>query len=123
MAEKYLHKECVKHGATEHIRRSDTNSYRCKKCRNDATSEKRRRLKLQAIEYLGGKCKKCGYKKCVAALEFHHKNGTKDFAIGEATTKSWDKIKKELDKCILLCANCHREEHHAKRNKKGAGKI
>jgi len=45
-------------------------------------------------------------------LEFHHINkDEKDFAIGSGNTKSWSDIKKELDKCVLLCANCHREVH------------
>ena len=77
-------------------------------------SERRRKLKDMAIEYKGGKCEKCGYNKCNGALEFHHLNPQeKDFSISSTgTTKSFDRIKKELDKCIILCANCHREIHH-----------
>lgn len=67
-----------------------------------------------AIEYKGGKCKCCGYNKCISALEFHHLDpSVKEFNIGQkGYTRSWDKNKKELDKCILVCANCHREIHH-----------
>ena len=51
------------------------------------------------------------YDKCMSALEFHHLDPKeKDFSIS-TNIKSLDLIKKELDKCILLCANCHREEH------------
>jgi hypothetical protein len=73
----------------------------------------RRRLKLRAIEYKGGKYQNCNYNKCVAALEFHHVDPTeKDFGLAQSgITKSWEKMKIELDKCILVCANCHREIH------------
>ena len=66
-----------------------------------------------AIEYKGGKCECCGYDKCVSALEFHHlDSSTKEFGIGQkGYTRSWDKNKEELDKCILVCANCHIEIH------------
>ena len=66
-----------------------------------------------AVEYKGGKCQLCGYSRCPEALEFHHlKNGEKDFGISDrGYTRSWKTIREELDKCILLCANCHREVH------------
>ena len=77
-------------------------------------SERRRKTKDMAIEYKGGKCEKCGYNKCNGALEFHHLNPEeKDFSISTSgTTKSFERIKKEIDKCILVCANCHREIHY-----------
>ena len=77
-------------------------------------SERRRKLKDMAIDYKGGKCEKCGYNKCNGALEFHHLNPEeKDFSISSAgTTRSFERIKKEIDKCILVCANCHREIHY-----------
>jgi len=66
-----------------------------------------------SLEYKGGKCCKCGYDKCVGALEFHHINpDEKEFGPGHnGHTRSWKRVKKELDKCILVCANCHREIH------------
>lgn len=68
--------------------------------------------KLKAIEYKGGKCIKCGYSECIAALEFHHRDPTeKEVQWNQLRKRSWCKIIKELDKCDLLCANCHREEH------------
>ncbi len=84
------------------------------KCKNKFHVKlKRKRIKEQAVEYLGGECQCCGYNKCIEALEFHHKNPEeKEFAISvTGNTRSWDKVKNELDKCMLLCSNCHREEH------------
>jgi hypothetical protein len=70
----------------------------------------RRNMKLKAVEYLGGKCFRCGYSKCVRALSFHHRDpNTKEFGIAQPTTKSWERVKAELDKCDLLCMNCHME--------------
>ena len=74
---------------------------------------RRRKLKVRAVEYLGGKCCNCGYSKCIDALEFHHKDPTKkDFGISKkGVPRKWEALVLELNKCILLCANCHREEH------------
>jgi predicted HNH restriction endonuclease len=79
-----------------------------------AVSERRRKIKEMAVEYKGGKCIFCGYSRCIGALEFHHLSPEeKDFSIASTgTTKSWERIKKELDKCICVCANCHREIHN-----------
>lgn len=68
-----------------------------------------------AIKYLGGKCEKCKWSGSQAALQFHHKySEKKDFTIGSVANKSWDSIKKEMQKCVLLCANCHMIEHSTK---------
>jgi len=76
-----------------------------------AVAKRRKKLKTLSIEYKGGECQTCGYKKYVGALELHHINkADKEFGIGDkGYTRSWEKVKSELDKCILLCANCHRE--------------
>ena len=78
-----------------------------------AVSKRRKDIRQSALEYKGGKCSICGYNKCVKALEFHHlESDKKDFGISaKGYTRSWDSIKEELNKCILLCANCHREVH------------
>jgi len=89
-------------------------TYCCVKCKNKQSVQTRRKsIKNRSIEYKGGKCERCEYSKCVEALEFHHMDpNEKDFGLSaKGITHSWDKIKDELDKCILLCANCHREEH------------
>ncbi len=76
-----------------------------------AVVKRRKKLKLLAIEYKGGRCQVCGYDRFSGALELHHINKKeKSFGIGDkGYTRAWEKIKVELDKCILLCANCHRE--------------
>ncbi len=66
-----------------------------------------------AIEYKGGKCRVCGYDRYAGALDFHHLDEkTKKFDLStKGLTRSWVKTKAEIDKCILVCANCHREIH------------
>lgn len=68
------------------------------------------KLKKRAVEEKGGCCLLCGYKRCLAALDFHHINPhMKDFNISSKT--SWEEIEQELDKCVLLCKVCHVETH------------
>lgn len=85
----------------------------CKKCKNQNDSDKRKQFKQSCVEYKGGKCFICSYNKFPGALDFHHLDPLKkDFAIGTYRAQIFTiKIKNELDKCILLCANCHREFH------------
>lgn len=72
--------------------------------------QRRTALKERAVAYLGGKCQQCGYNRSLAAFDFHHQDPfEKDFEI--SSVLSWDRLQPELDKCILLCANCHREAH------------
>lgn len=73
--------------------------------------------KLELIRLKGGKCEMCGYKKNIAALDFHHVNPSeKEFQLDfrHLSNNSMEKILKEAEKCILLCANCHREIHYPK---------
>ena len=89
---------------------------RCGSCN---TKIRRFRAKAAAIKYLGGKCANCGWQGNQATLQFHHKNSNeKDFIIGNVANKNWDKIKTELKKCVLLCANCHSIEHSTKNDDK-----
>ena len=78
-----------------------------------AVAKRRKNIRKMAVEHLGGKCQVCGYKRCIAALDFHHLDeGNKKFGLSQnGMTRSWDKTKKELEKCVLLCSNCHRELH------------
>ena len=73
----------------------------------------RQRLKERATYVMGEKCQCCGYNRCITALEFHHLDpNQKDFSFGSNTNRSWENTKEELKKCILVCANCHREIHN-----------
>jgi len=83
-------------------------------------AQRRNQLKQKAVDYLGGKCELCGYDRCLGSLHFHHKDPKqKDFCIGTCkTTYGWDRTQQELDKCFLVCANCHGEIHW-KRSKEG----
>jgi len=73
----------------------------------------RKRLKQRAVDYKGGSCNLCGYNRCVEALQFHHRDpDQKDFGIAKSgRCHTWEKVQEELDKCDMLCANCHAETH------------
>jgi hypothetical protein len=87
------------------------NTY-CKKCANKQTMERQQRLKELAVIYKGGRCAHCGYDRYIGSLEFHHLDPqAKEFALSHSRSTTFEKIRPELDKCILLCSNCHREEH------------
>jgi transposase len=92
----------------------------CKVCTNQITIKKQRLTKLKMIEYKGGSCEVCGYNKSPAAMDFHHKDPSKkEFTIAHARHRSFnDKMKMELDKCLLVCSNCHREIHEEMASKR-----
>lgn len=71
----------------------------------------RHQTKQKMVESFDGECGICGYKKCNAGLEFHHLDPSeKEFSFG-SDSRSWDRIKEELKKCVMLCGNCHTEVH------------
>ena len=92
-----------------------------RRCKNNSTntrhqiyaSQKRRGAarKWQLVQMLGGRCQKCGYGANLAALEFHHASGHKDFQLDmrSVANRSWSAILAEVLKCELLCSNCHAE--------------
>lgn len=85
----------------------------CKACNHQNTLDRQKAFKQQCVDYKGGKCQNCGYDKCLAALEFHHLDPSKkNFAISHLKSNLFhESVKSELDKCILVCSNCHRETH------------
>lgn len=87
--------------------------YQCKKCWNSRTSKSGKEKVLSLKEEYGGKCTRCGYDKCIDALEFHHLDPTqKEFHLGEARGRNLASLREELNKCILVCRNCHTEIHY-----------
>ena len=82
-------------------------------CSSCSVTKQRRLLKTKAILYKGGSCQSCGYKKCEASLTFHHLDpNKKEFGLSAGgINRKWEVVQKELDKCILLCHNCHHELH------------
>lgn len=81
----------------------------CGNCKSSAVRAKR---KQWAIDHLGGKCEKCGYSKCAKALHFHHINPTeKLMGLSYNWEKSIERVINEVNKCCLLCSNCHAELH------------
>lgn len=107
---------CNKHGITDFKIRPSGKRV-CKKCEVYSSKKYRIKLKEKAVAYKGGACFKCGYNKSLRALDFHHRDPLeKDFAIGESRqgkkiVRNWEQLKPELDKCDLLCKNCHCEVH------------
>ena len=85
--------------------------HRSDRCNSCYVNTRRPLMKKRAVEYAGGGCVVCGYSRCVRALVFHHLDPKKkDFLISRGHL-SWEKIKAELKKCVLLCSNCHGEAH------------
>ena len=117
---------CPTHGECEHTYYSKSGrngQWKCMKCESELAVLKKKRFKLKCVEYKGGKCELCGYDKNISALEFHHVDSTqKDFGIS-TTHRVWELVKSELDKCMLLCANCHREIHNQDSTKENLEKI
>ena len=102
--------DCPRHGATQFWLES-RGTYRCLRCRSEAVSRRRRRVKAILVAEAGGRCRLCGYDRHIGALQFHHRDGNlKEFGVGErGLTRSLEAARKEAAKCILLCANCHSE--------------
>jgi hypothetical protein len=89
----------------------------CKECHNNQVKKRYDENKdyINALKE-GKSCVKCGYNKCAAALDYHHIDpSTKINTVAKLSTHAnlKDAIK-EIEKCVLLCANCHREFHYLK---------
>lgn len=85
----------------------------CKKCSNQCSINRQQENKVKAVELKGGGCDICSYNKYLGALEWHHSDpSAKDPSFSSLKTASWDRYWVEVEQCMLLCANCHREEHH-----------
>lgn len=102
-------RECAQHGLTDFKRRS-AGGFRCLRCRSEAVTRRRRKVKQTLVQEAGGACSVCGYDRCIAALEFHHLEPEgKQFALSHRSARSIESSRAEAEKCALLCANCHSE--------------
>ena len=104
-------RECTRHGYTAWVRSGTGGRYRCKLCRSEAVTARRRRVKRVLIEEAGGCCVLCGYDRFPGALQFHHLDpAEKSFALSvQGVGRSLEKARAEAAKCVLMCANCHAE--------------
>lgn len=95
-----------------YIRRGEqTHSY-CKKCVNEQTLNRQRNLKAEAVKYKGSVCTVCNGVFHPAAYDFHHPDPTqKDYSLGNKKNLKLEAHITELDKCVLVCSNCHRTLH------------
>jgi len=102
--------ECASHGVAEFVL-DGRGYYRCTQCRSAAVSKRRRTIKSTLVEEMGGACQICGYSRCLAALEFHHRvRAEKSFTLSRhGVTRSLQRARAEAQKCVLLCGNCHAE--------------
>jgi hypothetical protein len=81
-------------------------------CASCCITVRRQNIKKKILQQRGENCEICEYSICPRTLSFHHKNPKeKDFTVSANMEKSFDKIKHETDKCMILCANCHMELH------------
>lgn len=100
----------------EKIRKHDREYRRIRrKLYPEREKEIRKRVYEKRKEYIGNYklnrgCAVCGYNRYASVLEFHHKED-KEFNINSSCNKSFEKMLKEMEKCEILCANCHRERH------------
>jgi hypothetical protein len=85
----------------------------CAKCHSKYTHESGKKKRKKALEYLGNKCVYCEYNKYDCSIEIHHLNPEeKDTAFSSMRNWSWKRLEKELQKCVLLCKNCHAALHN-----------
>jgi transposase len=103
-------RRCRRHGMTD-FWLEGRGYYRCKRCRMEHVSRRRRKVKLILVAEAGGRCAVCGYDRCTAALHFHHVDpSAKRFHLSmQGVTRSLAVARAEMEKCVLLCANCHAE--------------
>jgi hypothetical protein len=116
--QKYCGNACKQKGHYDRVK-LQTNTYHSQTLRS-------LRRKVQLVNLFGNKCQKCGYNTNLSALHFHHVNpNQKSFKLDVRilSNKKWELILKEAQKCILLCSNCHAEEHNPEFNYHNVQKI
>lgn len=109
-------KKCgLKKSIEEFAKNGKSTRVYCKSCEAQRARENYEKSQ-EYVRSLKTKCSRCGYDKNPAALEWHHPDDNKEANISKIgrmhlSPKQLEKLHKEIEKCILLCANCHREEH------------
>jgi hypothetical protein len=101
---------CLRHGETEFVLEG-RGAYRCRRCRSEAVSARRRRLKAALVREAGGRCAVCGYDRHAGALRFHHLDpgGQRMNVSAGGIAMSLERLREEARRCVLLCSNCHAE--------------
>lgn len=104
---------CKRCGETEASKFYNGRYSICKKCSHKLSLRCYKNRKYKVLKLKGSKCSICGYDKYIGALEFHHLDpNTKEIGLSQTVYGVSEETRnKELDKCILVCANCHREIH------------
>jgi len=117
-------KKCSKCRVTKdwsEFHQKSTENRVCSWCKNCVHIRQRRRWidrKIKAVNLFGGKCVKCGYDQNLAALEFHHVDQkSKEYIWSELKKRPWQEVVNELQKCTLVCGNCHMELHNPQLDK------
>lgn len=119
---KLIELECPTHGVNPYTWEAYGKRYRCRGCNTDAINKRKQRLKQQLVEEAGGGCQSCGYNRSLSALHFHHIDpSAKSFEISKMTSKSEALVRQEVEKCKLLCANCHCEIEDEQRTRSLVG--
>jgi transposase len=104
-------RRCRRHGFTVFSLTGTGGRYRCKRCRTERVAARRRAVKQALVEEAGGRCRLCGYERCLGALQFHHLDpALKSFGLAtNGVARSLRRAREEARKCVLVCANCHAE--------------
>lgn len=104
-------RRCGTHGLVEFVRYGAKDAFRCRQCRYDAVTRRRRRVKEILVAEAGGRCIDCGYDRFAGALHFHHRDpAAKTFGLAlNGSARSLARAREEAAKCDLVCANCHAE--------------
>lgn len=116
-----MERKCIHCGETKDISEFYTNKRmvlgvesKCKKCAHKYQRDKRKLRWPSVFKYAGEKCAHCGLSEPEhpEIYDFHHKDPTlKERQIAELLRGSEKKLYEEIDKCVMICSNCHRKEH------------